>query len=108
MPALPAVACPRCRQKAEYQSTVEMVEPPIGKIDIGHCAACSCLFEQVRETGTGYDSTSWPPVCRTCRQPVAFAALADASGDIVRFECREPRHDRWEWNRTTDAWTRVD
>src|SRR5262245_46218295 len=104
---LPTVNCPRCRKKAEYQASIEMLDPPIGKIDIGHCAACACLFEQVRDTGTSYDSTAWPPVCRTCRQPVMFRELSADSDAPARFECRAPPADRWEWNRSTGDWKRL-
>ena len=47
MPHCP-VKCPRCRGAAEYQITIEMIDPPVGKIDIGYCAACACLFEHIR------------------------------------------------------------
>jgi len=108
MPTLPSVKCPRCRSAAEYQTTVEMLEPPVGKIDIGYCAGCTCLFEQVRQTGTAYESTSWPPVCRTCRQPVSFASVSGSESDqVVRYQCREHQDDRWDWHRAADTWTRV-
>jgi hypothetical protein len=108
MPTLPTVKCPRCRGTSEYQTTIEMLDPPVGKIDIGYCAACTCLFEHIRETGTAYESTAWLPVCRTCRQPVSFAAVSGPESDqIVQYECRDHKAERWEWHRPTDRWTRV-
>jgi len=85
-----------------------MLDPPVGKIDIGYCAACSCLFEQVRDTATAYDSTSWPPVCRKCRQPVAPVTIAGLAADqIVGYQCRDHADERWEWSRGIDRWRRL-
>src|SRR3954470_17962690 len=107
MPVLPSVKCPRCRQAAEYQMTVEMLDPPVGKIDVGYCAPCRRLFEHVRETGTAYESTSWPPVCRRCRQPVSFAAVSGPESDqVVRYQCRDHQDEQWSWHRSTDTWNR--
>ena len=107
MAAMPTLRCPRCRAAAEYHVTIEMLDPPVGKIDIGYCAACSCLFEQVRETGTAYESTSWLPVCRSCRQPVSVTAAIGTDADlIVHYQCREHPAERWECRRP-DRWVRV-
>jgi hypothetical protein len=85
-----------------------MLDPPVGKIDIGYCAACSCLFEQVRETGTAYESTSWLPVCRICRQPVSVATISGPDVErIERYQCREHPPEQWECRRPDDRWTRV-
>lgn len=109
MPATPTLACPRCRGAAEYQATVEMVDPPIGKIDIGYCVPCACLFEQVRDTGTGYASTAWPPVCRTCRQPVvAISAEGSEESLVVRYQCRDHPTERWQSSRQGERWIRLD
>ena len=108
MPTLPTVKCPRCRATAEYQITIEMLDPPVGKIDIGYCIACTCLFEHIRETGTDYESTSWPPVCRTCRQPVSFVDVSGPESDqVARFQCRDHAQERWDWHRPTGSWTRL-
>jgi hypothetical protein len=107
MPAVPTVKCPRCRAASEYHATIEMLDPPVGKIDIGYCAACSCLFEQVRDTGTAYESTSWPPVCRKCRQPVSATEMGGTDPDrVVRYQCRE-HVERWEHHVRADRWTRL-
>jgi hypothetical protein len=93
---------------SEYQATIEMLDPPVGKIDVGYCAACSALFEQVRETGTAYESTSWLPVCRTCRQPVSVTTISGGGTDqIVRYQCREHPAEAWECHRPDDRWRRV-
>jgi hypothetical protein len=85
-----------------------MADLPVGKIDIGYCTRCACLFEHVRETGTSYESTSWPPVCRACRQPVSFAAVRGGESDpTARYQCRDHPDERWDWHRSTDAWTRI-
>jgi hypothetical protein len=108
MPTVPAVKCPRCGIAADYQITIEMIDPPVGKIDVGHCASCACLFEYIRETGTSYESTSWPPVCRKCRQPVSFAAVTGPDADpTVHFHCRDHHSERWNWQRGADRWTRA-
>ena len=107
MATTPALKCPRCRSAAEYHVTVEMTDLPVGKIDIGYCSACACLFEYLRETGTAYESTSWPPVCRTCRQPVSFVAVGPESDQIVRYQCRDHPDERWQWHRSADTWTRM-
>jgi len=108
MAALPALRCPRCRAASEYHVTIEMLDPPVGKIDIGYCSACSCLFEQVRQTGTAYESTSWLPVCRICRQPVTITTISGTDAErIVRYQCREHAAEQWECRRPDDRWTRV-
>lgn len=106
MTPTPALTCPQCSGKLEYHITIEMLDPPIGKIDTGYCPACSRLFERIRQTGA-YELTLWPPLCHLCRQPVSFADLAvgDAHG-IVIYHCREHPDEQWEWTRSTDQWTR--
>jgi hypothetical protein len=107
MPAIPTVTCPRCGGAGEYQCTIEMVDPPVGKMDIGYCAACARLFEYIRTPATTYDSTSWPPVCRTCRQAVSFVeARGPESARIAIFRCREHGDERWEWDQASDTWRR--
>lgn len=108
MPELPSLACPACGGPLEYQVTIEMLDPPVGKIDTGYCAPCARLFECVRQTGTFYDSTLWPPLCRVCRQPVAFVGLGEGSQDeqTVRYQCRDHPDERWAWSRRSDQWTR--
>lgn len=107
MAGTPVLKCPHCRGALEYQVTIEMLEPPIGKIDTGYCGACAQLFECVRQTNTYYQSTAWPPLCRECRQPVAFAGVA-GNDDVARYQCREHSGEQWTWTRSTDRWTRVD
>ena len=110
MAGIPPLVCPQCGVALEYHVTVEMLDSPIGKIDTGYCAACSRLFERVRETNTYYESTLWPPRCRICRQPVAFASLGtgEHDGDMVVYTCRDHPHQRWVLARKTDRWTRAD
>jgi len=109
MSAAPVLACPNCGLKLEYHVTIEMVDPPIGKIDTGYCSACARLFERIRETATFYDSTLWPPLCRLCRQPVAFAAAAgSADQSNAVFMCRHHPSERWTWTGASECWTRVD
>jgi hypothetical protein len=104
---VPSLACPTCARKLEYQITIEMLEPPIGKIDTGYCGHCSRIFERVRQTGA-YEVTMWAPVCRVCRQPVAFAAVDSArGGEGVRYQCRDHPSEAWTWTRGTDEWTRI-
>jgi hypothetical protein len=109
MPELPSMVCPKCRGALEYHATIEMLNPPIGKIDTGYCAACARLFERVRETNTFYDSTLWPPLCRVCRQPVAFVGLwaGEDQNELLRYECREHSTDGWILTRGTDHWSRA-
>lgn len=108
MADLPAPKCPRCRRVAEYQTTIEIIQPPIGRIDIAHCAECRCLFEEVRETGTTYDSTTWLPVCRICKQPVAVTAVeAAGTAFTASYQCREHAEERWRYVRDGERWDRV-
>lgn len=107
MAVLPALKCPRCRRASEYQTTVEILEPPIGKIDIGYCPECACLFEQIRDTGTGYDSTTWLPTCRTCKQPVAVTAVEASGIDLTAsYQCRDHADERWHYTRRGERWVR--
>jgi hypothetical protein len=103
---IPSLTCPGCGGQLEYQATLELLDPPVGKIDTGFCAVCGHLLERVRQTGT-YQPTLWLPLCRICRQPVAFARLDPGPPDeVVVFECRDHPHERWRWLRGTDRWTR--
>jgi hypothetical protein len=105
MAGTPALTCPNCRCLLEYHVTVEMLDPPIGKIDTGYCGICMRLFECVRQTNTYYQSTLWQPLCRQCRQPVTFAGVA-ANGDEVRYACRDHTSEQWTWTRNEDRWMR--
>jgi hypothetical protein len=107
MAGTPELKCPNCHGALEYQVTIEMLDPPIGKIDTGYCGPCARLFECVRQTGTYYQSTAWPPLCRDCRQPVTFAGVAGTE-DGARYECRDHAREQWTWTRSSDRWTRVD
>jgi hypothetical protein len=108
MSEVPALICPRCRGALEYQVTVEMLKPAIGKIDTGYCRACRRLFECVRQTNTFYDSTLWPPLCRVCRQPVAFASVStdDAGRETLRYVCRDHPGEQWTLVCSDDHWFR--
>jgi hypothetical protein len=105
---LPSLACPKCRTALEYHATIEMLKPPVGKIDTGYCVACRRMFERIRETDTYYDSTLWPPLCRQCRQPVAFASLwsNEEQVELLRYECRDHPAEQWTLTRGTDHWSR--
>lgn len=106
--SVPSLDCPNCAGKLEYQITIEMLDPPVGKIDTGYCPRCARLFERIREANQFYDSTSWPPVCRICRQPVSFAGVGEGEeGAIVRYTCRDHPGEQWEWTRRTERWTRI-
>ncbi len=103
---IPSLNCPQCGRQIEYHVTIEMLDPPIGKIDTGYCAVCSRLFERIRQTGT-YEPTLWAPLCRLCRQPVVFAGVHPGDdGEVVQYECREHPQELWELTRATDRWTR--
>lgn len=108
MPELPSLTCPDCGAALEYHVTVEMLKPPIGKIDTGYCSKCARLLERVRQTGTFYGSTLWPPLCRVCRQPVAFAGVSGGPDQeqLVEYHCRDHQDERWTWTRTGDRWAR--
>jgi hypothetical protein len=116
MATLPQVSCPRCRAAADYQVTVEIAEPPVGKIDIGYCGACARLFEYVREIATAYESTAWLPVCRHCKQPVTVVAVThmgpvvdddhDRNDTQVDYVCRDHPAERWQHRRADDTWHR--
>lgn len=107
MDGLPALVCPRCRGALEYQVTIEMLDTPVGKIDTAYCPACAWLFEYVRETRTYYDSTQWPPLCRTCRQPVSYVSLwvAEDREELI-YECRDHPMEQWILVRSNSRWSR--
>jgi uncharacterized protein YbaR (Trm112 family) len=109
MTDIPALFCPRCRTPLEYHVTLEMLEPPIGKIDTGYCPACKLLFERVRQANAFYDTTRWPPLCRTCRQPVAFTSLwlGEDQQELLLYTCRDHGSEQWMLTRATDRWTRL-
>ena len=106
--ALPTLLCPTCGQALEYHMTIEMLDPPIGRIDTGYCVLCRRLFERVRESDTFYETSLWPPLCRTCRQPVTFAGLVstDPEEETVLFHCQVHTSEEWTWSRPTERWTR--
>ena len=109
MPAVPSLKCPRCSATLEYHVTIEMLDTEVGKIDTGYCPKCAQLFEHVRETGTFYESTLWPPLCRSCRQPVAFFGVSVGDrAELVRYQCRDHASERWAWDGASDRWTRLD
>lgn len=104
----PALLCPACSRPLEYHATVEMIDPPVGKLDTGYCAQCERLFERIRETTTFYDTTLWPPLCRVCRQPVTYHSLGGASPgeEMVLFACQVHTTELWVWSRLTERWRR--
>jgi len=109
MSAAPELSCPNCGKKLEYHVTIEVLDPPIGKVDTAYCVACARMFECIRETATFYDSTLWPPVCRSCRQPVAFALPGgDPDEGTAVFSCRHHPDERWAWTGATERWRRID
>lgn len=108
MATLPAPACPRCGGASEYQATIEVLDPPVGKIDVAYCAGCCCLFESLRDTGTAYESTAWPPVCRICRQAVSVMGATDTGDDlVVRYQCRDHGQEAWQSSRRGERWVRT-
>ena len=110
MMSIPTLTCPRCTQALEYHVTIELLNPPVGKVDTGYCIRCQRMFERIRETGTFYDTSLWPPLCRECRQPVTFAGLVsvDPEEQTVGFHCQNHTSERWLWDRHTERWTRAD
>ncbi|HKT81532.1 MAG TPA: hypothetical protein VJP86_15000 [Vicinamibacterales bacterium] len=109
MSDIPVMICPRCRGALEYHVTIDMVKPAIGKVDTAYCRACERMYECVRQTQTFYDSTLWPPLCRICRQPVAFVSLwsGEDHKDQLRYECREHASEQWTLTCGTDRWRRT-
>jgi hypothetical protein len=105
--AIPTLACPSCGLPLEYHVTIEMLDPPVGKIDTGYCTRCARQFERMRATGTFYDSSVWPPLCRTCRQPVTFGSVSPG-GDVpvAVFHCATHSEERWVWTPATERWRR--
>ena len=95
----PILKCPRCRAAAEYQSTIEMLDPPVGKMNRILRRMHLPLRAHPRDRLAAYESTSWPPVCRTCRAP--FAAVrpeSDRALPVPRSQRRRGTgigHDKW-------------
>jgi len=109
MSEVPSLFCPRCRSPLEYHVTIELVDPPVGKIDTAYCSACKHLFERVRQVNAFYDTTRWPPLCRACRQPVAFVSLwlGDDQQEQLLYACPDHAAEQWMLTRKTDHWTRL-
>ena len=106
--AIPGLKCPTCARDLEYHVTIELLSPPVGKIDTGYCASCARLFERVRDTGTYYESTAWPPLCRECRQPVTFVATpAGEPEGTALFGCASHPREQWTWTRSGERWSRL-
>jgi uncharacterized protein YbaR (Trm112 family) len=104
---LPTLVCPRCKGALDYQVTIDMLDPPVGKVDTVYCSTCVLMFEHVQQTGTFYESTLWPPVCRLCRQPVSFEGVVEGRAGEARFQCRDHPGERWTWSRGEGRWART-
>jgi hypothetical protein len=108
MTSIPAMTCPTCRRNLEYHVTIEMLNPPVGRIDTGYCSACARLIERVRDTDTFYETTAWPPLCRECRQPVTFAGVRPGAPEgTALFQCPLHQREQWTWSRSEERWIRV-
>jgi hypothetical protein len=105
--AIPPLTCPSCGHTLEHHATIEMQD--VGRLDTGYCVRCQRMFERIRETATFYDSSLWPPTCRSCRQPVIFGALlcADADEETVLYRCQGHASEQWVWSRATERWKRT-
>jgi len=106
--AIPGLKCPSCASDLEYHVTIEMMNPPVGKIDTAYCSKCARLFERVRDTGTYYETTAWPPLCRECRQPVMFTGVKpDDPGGTAIYGCAMHPREQWTFNRPAERWSRI-
>ena len=98
----PELACPVCHGPLEYEGMLSWMSPVAYTVDTGYCASCSRRFLRTRQTD-GYDSMSWAPLCRVCREPVAFVRALHERRMTV-YHC--PMHPEavWEYDTVTDGW----
>ena len=97
----PQLACPTCHGDLEYEVMLSWISPAY-TVDTGYCAVCSRRFLRTRQTGR-YDSVSWAPLCRVCREPVVFVRALNGRRKTV-YHC--PMHPRavWEYDTVIDEW----
>ena len=97
----PQLACPICLGDLEYEVRLSWISPAY-TVDTGYCAACSRRFLTTRYSGR-YDSVSWAPLCRVCREPVVFVRALNGRRK-TEYHC--PMHPRavWEYDTATEEW----
>jgi hypothetical protein len=98
----PQLACPLCHGHLEYEVLLSWISPAAYTVDTGYCASCSRRFLRTRHTGR-YDSMSWAPLCRVCREPVAFVRALD-DRRVTVYHCPMHAEAVWEYDTVTDAW----
>lgn len=97
----PQLVCPICQGRLEYEVTLSWVSAAY-TVDTGYCPSCSRRFLRTRRTGW-YDSFSWAPLCRVCREPVTSVRAHDNRGTTV-YHCPMHPDAVWEYDAVTDEW----
>jgi hypothetical protein len=100
---LPQLACPNCQGPLEFEAKLSWHLPGTYTVDAGYCPVCSRRFLRDRATGD-YDSLSWAPLCRSCREPVGGAQTSE-SGAYVTYRCYAHPAEEWQYAPQTDRWT---
>jgi hypothetical protein len=105
----PRLTCPSCGGPLEYEPFLSWIAPATYTVDTGYCPNCSRRFFRTRETGQ-YDPLSWPPLCRICREPLAYVPRgsgAGGEGETLSYHCRFHSEEEWAYRPGTDQWTSV-
>ena len=97
----PQLVCPVCQGALEYEVMLSWMSPAAYTVDTGYCPSCSRRFLRTRHTGR-YDSFSWAPLCRVCREPVTSVRLHQDRRTVYRC----PMHPDavWEYDTVTNGW----
>jgi hypothetical protein len=100
---LPQLFCPDCRGPLEFEAKLSWHLPAAYTVDAGYCPACSRRFLRDRATGD-YESLSWTPLCRWCREPVGGARTTEDAA-FVTYHCQAHPAEEWRYAPLTDRWT---
>ena len=100
---VPPLVCPDCNGSLEYEPELSWRVPGVYTVDTGYCPACSRRFLRNRDTGT-YDSLSWTPLCRICRESVGDGRATGQAGSGT-YHCLTHPTEEWQYEPQTDRWT---
>ncbi len=101
--SLPQLVCPNCRGPLEFEARLSWHLPGAYTVDAGYCPACSRRFLRDRATGV-YESLSWTPLCRFCREPVGGGRTTENAA-FVTYHCQAHPAEEWQYAPHTDRWT---
>jgi hypothetical protein len=97
--------CPECGGRLEYEPTLSWASAAAYSVDTGYCPACSRRFLKTRPAGQ-YEAFSWPPLCRTCREPLGYVR-EDRVRQTALYACAIHPHEIFEYEPSTKTWVYV-